>query len=143
MINFLEVTLFSQLVVSRSSFFSNNSCFVQLFLQHCKLVTQLLVLLVNCWNLWHLAHVKLASCFQFEPFSLELVKCLFHSELDEKVSQEFISLFLGTGGARTVSLIIVYELEFFLGCGNECLVIIKIVDIVVCHAFCLDVFSCI
>jgi len=84
----------------------------------------LLVLLVNRWNLWHLAHVELAGSFKFEPFRLELVKRLFHSELDEEVPQEFVSLLLGTGRPRAIGLIIVYELEFFLGRGDERLVIV-------------------
>jgi hypothetical protein len=55
---------------------------------------------------------------------LELVKRLFHSELNEEVPQEFVSLLLSTGRARAIGLIIVYELEFFLGRGDERLVIV-------------------
>lgn len=84
-IYFLEVALFAELVVSGPCLFRNNPSFVELILKDSKLVAELLVLLVDLRYLRHLTHIKLASRFQLEPFCLELIKRLFHSELDEKV----------------------------------------------------------
>ena len=96
MVDLLEISLLSELVIGRSRFLSDDTSLIYLFLELGKHVRELNVLFVNLWDFWHLIHIELASCLEFKPLLLKAIKCAFHAEFNEKVSQELVTILLSS-----------------------------------------------
>jgi len=58
-----------------------------------ELVSKFCIISVDLGNVGNEGGVELALCFLFKPLLLEVIQSLLHPELDEKVTEEFISQF--------------------------------------------------
>ena len=96
MVDLLEISLLSKLIISRSCLFSNDSCFIKLLLKYLKFIGQLGILSIDLWYFKKLAHIKSIIGLQFAPLLLEAFKSFAHAKFNEEVSEEFIGAFCGS-----------------------------------------------
>ena len=111
MVDLLEVSLFTQLVIGRSCLLRDNSRLVQLFLEHCQLVWQFGVLSVDFRDLGQ-ARGQSSIRLVLAHLLLEGLERAPHPKLNEEVSDELITLFAsccaGTYNAHLLLLLVIY-----------------------------------
>ena len=111
MVDLLEVSLFTQLVVGRSCLLRDNPRLVQLLLEHCQLVRQFGVLSVDFGDLGQ-ARGQSSVCLVLAHLLLEGLERAPHPKLNEEVSDELITLFgscrTGAYNAHLFLLLVIY-----------------------------------